>query len=361
MDKNQSKKEQLDLQRIQILYHQAWFTFIGLLVSAAVIVYTIYPKLPWWITLAWLFLALSVIPVRLALLSAFKADIKNGRLSVEQARLSEKRWCLSTAIPSTAFASSIYFPYSSDQLIIFLFIGLVLVSMIAGSIVSSITSKKTVMVFMNLSILPYIARCFMETGETYWTLGVFFIAFYMIFLSLALRMNQTVLEAIRQQIERQEIAYKDSLTGLWNRRKLFTVVESMEGKPYSLLLIDVDHFKYFNDKEGHTKGDEMLSEISLSILGCTQEKDLVVRYGGEEFLVLLPGVLSSAAERIAHQIRQRVIVDSTSTVSIGVADTELEKDFDALVELADKAMYQAKNDGRNCVRTANSSYLELTR
>ena len=359
MNINQCGQEQLDLQRIQILYQQAGFTFVGVFVSTVVVTYIISPELPWNLTLAWTILTLAVIPIRFILLSGFNSELKKGTLSARRARLWENRWVAAATMSALAFASSIYLPYKSQHLIISLFIGLVLVSMIAGSIVSSITSLKSVMVFMNLSIIPFIARCFMETGQYYWILGCFFIVFYVVFFGLAFRMNQTILKAIKQQIERQDMADKDSLTGRWNRRKLFSVLENMGDRQYSLLLIDVDHFKQFNDEKGHNKGDEMLSEISLSILRCTQEKDLVVRYGGEEFLVLLPGTPLEQAEKTAHDIRERVITDCASTVSIGVADHEMEEDFDALIDLADKAMYQAKRDGRNCVRSATPGNQEL--
>lgn len=352
MNINQGQQAQLDLQRVLILFKQAGFTFVGIVISAIVIVYTIYPHLPWAITLAWLILALSAMPVRMILMSRFNRELEAGNMSTDRALIWEKRWALATIIPSLSFASSVYLPYSGEQLIIFMFIALVLISMIAGSIVSSITSIKTVMAFMNLAIIPFIARCFMETGTHYLALGSFFIAFYMVFFALAFRMNDTVLSAIKQKIERQEMSYKDSLTGLWNRRKLFSVVEGMVGKPYSLLLIDVDHFKQFNDREGHAKGDEILSDISLSIIRCARQRDLVVRYGGEEFLVLLPQTPLEKAEKLAHKIRERIIFDCDTTVSIGVAHTQMEEDFDSLVELADKAMYQAKKDGRNCVRLA---------
>lgn len=359
MDTNQDNQAQLDLQRIQMLFQQAGFTYVGISVSSAVVVYTILPVLHWQITLAWLMFSLLAIPIRIFLYTGFNAELKSGHLSIERAKIWEQRWVIVASLPAIAFASSGYLPYSGQHLIIFLFIGLVLVSMIAGSVVSSTTSIKTVMVFINFSLIPFIVRCFMETGEYYWALGFLFLVFYIVFISLARRMNHTVLEAIKLQIERQEMANKDSLTGLWNRRKLFDVLEKMTDKPYSILLIDVDHFKQFNDDKGHSKGDEKLNEISLSIVRSVNKKDLVVRYGGEEFLVLLTETSAQHAKKVAHNIRERVIIDSASTVSIGIADTELEKDFDKLIDFADKAMYQAKSDGRNCVRIATKDYRRL--
>ena len=115
-------------------------------------------------------------------------------------------------------------------------------------------------------------------------------------------------------------------------------------------MIDIDHFKTLNDSYGHLVGDEVLTHISLCIIRCTEKDDLVVRYGGEEFLVLLTNKDLTTATRLAQKINIEVAKESESTVSIGVASSAQHRDFDNLVHAADQAMYAAKSAGRNCVR-----------
>ena len=167
-------------------------------------------------------------------------------------------------------------------------------------------------------------------------------------------MHKTITKAIADQIERQDMSLKDSLTGLWNRRKLFEIVDEIDNRrSYSLLLIDIDHFKQLNDEQGHQKGDEILILISLCIVRCCNPGDLVFRYGGEEFLVMFPGKDLDTAASLAERVKSEVEKEGLNTVSIGVAHSDIYKDFDAVVSAADKAMYRAKREGRNRVSVDN--------
>jgi len=146
---------------------------------------------------------------------------------------------------------------------------------------------------------------------------------------------------------------RDSLTNLWNRRKLFNVIETLESLHYSVLLIDVDNFKALNDQYGHSKGDEILIKIAKSIKRSIRKEDLVVRYGGEEFLIVLFEDDIKNAETIAEKVRVSITENCGLTVSIGIATTEQSQDFDTVVELADRAMYEAKKRGKNRVQTSS--------
>jgi diguanylate cyclase (GGDEF)-like protein len=172
---------------------------------------------------------------------------------------------------------------------------------------------------------------------------------------------------LRQRAERElaELASTDSLTGLANRRRLDQVLKqewsrgSRSGQPLSLLMIDVDHFKAFNDRHGHHGGDEALRQVAHTIAGTIRRPgDLAARYGGEEFSVVLPGTTLDGAKAIAEKIRAAIQAlprfpnDAYSiTVSIGLASqTPTLTDTHAdLFVVADKALYEAKKRGRNRV------------
>ncbi|THF62005.1 diguanylate cyclase [Pseudothauera rhizosphaerae] len=158
---------------------------------------------------------------------------------------------------------------------------------------------------------------------------------------------------------------KDALTQLLNRRFLPAIlsreadISRSQGKPFALLLVDVDHFKHINDRHGHDAGDRVLQQIASLLLNTVRSGDFVFRYGGEEFLVLLVEVDELHALRVAEKIRNRVAQESfllsdghtlRVTASIGLALHDGHPDYQRLVNRADDALYRAKHDGRNrCV------------
>jgi len=164
--------------------------------------------------------------------------------------------------------------------------------------------------------------------------------------------------------ETRQMAVTDALTGLHNRRYFESVLpQELErarryGLSLSLLLIDADNFKKFNDTYGHPMGDRILATIGRSIKRVLRSVDFAFRYGGEEFVVILPETAVASACKVAERIRQRIIVDSTKvlcrdvaepvTVSTGIACFPQDaQDAAALVAVADNLLYQAKGAGKN--------------
>jgi len=170
----------------------------------------------------------------------------------------------------------------------------------------------------------------------------------------------------------EELATTDALTGLKNRRKFDQEIDAEWRRalrartPLSLLMIDADHFKAYNDTHGHQAGDQVLVGIAICISDSVRRAgDCAARYGGEEFSVLLPDTSASDAVTIAETIRRKVQGWSedpvVSTVSIGIASLTPGPDMDwhALVRAADKALYAAKAAGRNCCVIAEQPTLAL--
>jgi diguanylate cyclase (GGDEF)-like protein len=172
----------------------------------------------------------------------------------------------------------------------------------------------------------------------------------------------------QQQLELELLSYTDSLTGLANRRALeLRLAEQLSQAqrqqwPLSLLMIDVDCFKAFNDHYGHQAGDVTLQQIAVLMQqGFNRATDIVARYGGEEFLVILPNTNQAGALALAQQLQQLVeksaiphahnLAAPYVTVSIGVASLEraTPADYDLILRQADNSLYQAKDAGRNRV------------
>lgn len=174
-----------------------------------------------------------------------------------------------------------------------------------------------------------------------------------------------ILVEVRLLQQKEESAHRDELTGLYNRRSFNQELpREMErfrrfGQPFSLLLLDLDHFKDFNDSYGHSAGDLALREIARILQDVARLYDRVVRYGGEEFAVILPQSTAEEAKLVAERLRSAVgrhrirfagMDLGALTVSVGLASYPKDGlDMEGLVLSADQAMYQAKVK-RNCVR-----------
>ena len=182
-----------------------------------------------------------------------------------------------------------------------------------------------------------------------------------------LQSGQRVLELQERLLESQAAlrhqATHDHLTGLWNRAMILeelgrTLPRTIDGnQPFAVAIVDLDHFKQINDTHGHTGGDTVLREAAGRLRAILRDYDSIGRYGGEEFLVLLPGCDAAAAADIAERARAAVAaapvdIDGAPvpvTASIGVASVSTHIEPAVLVDAADAALYRAKDGGRNRV------------
>ena len=182
------------------------------------------------------------------------------------------------------------------------------------------------------------------------------VALYSAFQDITSRKNREVLL--------QNQATRDPLTSLYNRRYFEDEVKKQiiraknEKLPYSVLMLDADHFKNVNDTYGHKTGDKVLIELASKAEKALRDKDIVARYGGEEFIIFLPEINAVQAEKVADRLRQSIstiVVYSDDnqevrfTVSVGVSSSDISDNVDMLVKTADEALYRAKQNGRNRV------------
>ena len=175
-----------------------------------------------------------------------------------------------------------------------------------------------------------------------------------------------ITERKKAEAELQRLVITDNLTGLFNQKYFYDVITKeierakRHNRPLSMLLLDIDFFKDFNDKYGHWEGDFVLKTIGNIILNSVRDIDMAFRYGGEEFSVLLPETRSPDAIVVAERIRRTVATTEffpftldghpeivTKTVSIGITEFHPHDDMKSFVIRTDNAMYQAKKSGRN--------------
>ena len=192
----------------------------------------------------------------------------------------------------------------------------------------------------------------------------------MLYINLAICLGITLLVLLlmylslsRYQRRLEEMAATDKLSGLLNRQA-FTILmdrlmaeHSRQPRPLSILLLDVDHFKSVNDLHGHAAGDRVLRRVAELLRQDLRQSDIAVRWGGEEFLVVLDNCDLAEAQRIAEKIRERIAqerldIDGTHfavTISVGVSQFSGDEFPEQTISRADAGLYQAKNNGRNRV------------
>lgn len=167
----------------------------------------------------------------------------------------------------------------------------------------------------------------------------------------------TGMAKIRAEEALRELARRDCLTALYNHQYFWKKLEEQKsrderyGEAYSVIYIDIDNFKHFNDTYGHLEGDKVLRVMGDILTASLRRADSAYRYGGEEFVVLLPHTYKQQATVLAHRIKDEVYrklyLKYEITVSIGVADSSTGKDT---VRTADRAMYEAKRKGKNRIK-----------
>lgn len=228
-------------------------------------------------------------------------------------------------------------------------------------------------IFLLSSVLPFTLRLFMQPGANYTLMGLMSIVFIAFLFTASRRASSVYIESQRLRFENEDITEKmhalattaitDPLTGAYNRNMLnVTLPSEMErarrhNAPLAIILLDIDHFKRVNDTHGHQVGDRTLVWLTQRIRSQLREADLLFRWGGEEFMVVTPNTDLAAACLVADRMRREIEQSplepaGTITCSLGCSQFCTDDTTDTFIQRADRALYAAKDNGRNCVKRA---------
>ncbi|MEZ5462210.1 diguanylate cyclase [Dokdonella sp.] len=344
---------ELDQERVRILFANVRFGYLGVL-SATVMLYFVAARYasPGWANVWLLAMILGNTP-RIIVSIAFAARMKSKAIAHERIRDWERILTLCSAIAYLAFVSVMFLPFGEHGAVAAALCAFVFMIMATGGVLVLSTSLPGILMFLSIVTLAIVVRFILLQDGTFLLFALVFLLGYLQLLRLTIGQHRILVQNIALRIKHGEFALIDPLTGLANRHALYARIDKWmagakrSGTPFSLVLIDIDYFKRFNDQGGHNAGDDLLADVAKILQQSAREEDLVVRYGGEEFLIVLPHTEVDGATHIAERIRANVEQQTAVTVSAGVAAYEEGMTFEQFVHHADEALYRAKREGRN--------------
>tara|TARA_R110002073_G_C9423221_1_gene576183 strand:+ start:444 stop:1520 length:1077 start_codon:yes stop_codon:yes gene_type:complete len=351
--KNIEQNPELDFARISVLYANTNAGYFGIATGVLFFAYivdqlsTINAATIWAIAVG-----IAYVP-RVILSIQFASRMKKREITSDNIKPWEHYFFLASIAPFLLFSSAVFIPFGVNEFDALLFFAVIVMTLISGSILSYSTSLPVIFLFLNASMLPLIATTFWIQEPLFNALGAMLFIAYLLLSRLIPRQNRLLVENIALRIENEHQSLTDPLTKIGNRRRLYVLIETLlpsslrRKDPFTIVLLDIDHFKQFNDKHGHSAGDELLIKVSDILKECSRDQDLVIRYGGEEFLLVLPSTNLEDARILVDRIRGAIKEKTDITFSAGIAMHSELLTFDQLIEQADKCMYIAKTEGRD--------------
>ncbi|MGC8706230.1 MAG: sensor domain-containing diguanylate cyclase [Desulfurella sp.] len=159
---------------------------------------------------------------------------------------------------------------------------------------------------------------------------------------------------LREKKELKQKAQTDFLTGIYNRLSIETKLNEFDGS-YGVIIFDIDDFKYVNDTYGHNTGDEILKKVTQEVKSCLRSKDIFIRWGGDEFIIVITDILPKDLIKIARKIKDKVSsidfgINKNITISMGAGIFDAQNTLESVINAIDKALYKAKHTGKNKIK-----------
>jgi diguanylate cyclase (GGDEF)-like protein len=350
--------KQLEYERITDFFSKTRDVYGGVIInliitSQLIIPYTTPKALTYWIIAT----IVCYIPRIIFTLQYFKAK-KLQKLNVDNIAQWENRIFLTSIMPFIAYSSIAFLPFEGDVRIGFLVASLSLITLLVGGVIIYSSSKKVVYLYLYTCLSCLIARCIFEGSYHFYLLGAYFLIILIFVKALIKTRYNNYIEHIELRLQFEKESLTDPLTGLPNRRHMEIFMEKFmpasrrSGHEFQLVMIDIDYFKNYNDTHGHIQGDKILVDLAIIVNKNIHSSDFFVRYGGEEFLLVLTAVNSEDSLPFLTELMEKIEQELHVTISLGLASSSMSDDYNQLLKLADKALYQSKQQGRNQINMA---------
>ncbi len=349
--------------RVNALYQSGVIGLMGISIAMVIFVSFVWNDVSHDILLPWIGVFIFMLVLRILLIINYRKKAATGKIDSANTKKWESWFYYALVVMGTLWTLTTFFPYNANLFQNIIFVTLTMISLSGAAIALYSHSYRSMLAYFSISILPVTVRLLLLDERQAYLVAAATILYYIVMLKIIRVLNTTLLDNIRLSIVNRNMSLRDPLTGLGNRRRLEVFVEklipmsSRNNKPFCVLLMDLDNFKKYNDSQGHHAGDVLLCAVSEIITDEIRSSDLAIRFGGEEFLVLMPDTKTEQAFAIAQRIGSEVIESTDITISGGVAQHVPSNNFEDTVRRADAALYKAKRNGRDLIELASDDIL----
>lgn len=347
------EKSELDYERIKFLYENTKVASLGLILVVFIQSYFVYRFASLKVALLWIAsIIISNIP-RLILAIKMKRVCISETSSRDQILKWEQLFFYTSILPFSTFAAVVFLPYGENLLQGLFTSAIALIAILSGAVLLYGMSIKVSVLYLNIICPCMIARCIWEATQETMVLALLVLFTYILEFRMIKEQNKILLQSIMLKIENRNLSLIDPLTQLGNRRFMNIFAEKVfnsskrSGDIFHVIILDIDLFKNYNDAHGHLAGDELLKKVAKILLLNVREGEFVIRFGGEEFIVILKDTNQMQAVSIWERISEAIKIETSVTVSGGLSGFRNQCSFMEVVNEADSALYQAKNSGRD--------------
>lgn len=347
------EKRELDYERIKFLYENTKVASLGLFLVVLIQSYYVYRFASIKLALLWIAsIIISNIP-RMILAIKMKRVCISETSSHDQILKWEQLFFYTSILPFISFAAVVFLPYGENLLQGLFTSTIALIALLSGAVLYYGMLKKVSLLYLNIICAFMIARCIWEATQETMVMALLVLFTYTLVFRMIKQQNKILLQNIMLKIENRNLSLIDPLTQLGNRRYMNLFAEKVfssskrSGNKFHVIILDIDHFKNYNDAHGHLAGDELLKIIAKILLSNVREGELVIRFGGEEFIAILKDTNQTQAVSIWERISEAIKIETGVTVSGGLSDFRDQCSFMEILNEADSALYQAKKSGRD--------------
>lgn len=360
----QVREAQILADQVGALYSQVIPSMIGNLAIGLLTTILFYSRIDQGLLLTWFAVVVAINLARGGLALAYNTT----EVPLEKARLWMTYFLIGVLMSGLAWGSTCLLFAGALEHEQFYILGFILGGLAGGAAPILASVRGAYILFLLTTMIPVVLILLVQGDLTSQTMAGMFTVFILIMLMTAIRIHRLTRDSIVMRHKLDHMAHIDQLTGIPNRRSLDESLQQewaracREHYPLSLIMIDIDHFKPFNDSLGHQAGDMALKKVANILHGeARRPGDIAARFGGEEFGLLLPHTPKSDAGEIAKRLRQNIqklaIPHPASardylTISLGISCAEPGNGGDPskLISEADSALYEAKANGRDCIK-----------